>query len=85
MNASSLCKRLFRRRLKRFAREDIAHIDTQPLRALYVSDRCRDDPELLVAIWSELRLREQDLRVLSEPTISVQQDDGHRLGGRPAG
>jgi hypothetical protein len=44
-------------------------MESARLRAFYASDRCRNDSELLVAVWSELRLRERDLQALGEPTI----------------
>jgi hypothetical protein len=55
--------------------DEITLVATHRLLALYASQQCHDDPELLVAVWSELRLRKTDLRALSERTI-------HWHGGR---
>lgn len=71
VSARSLLNSLFRRGPKRFIRENIEGMETDRLRALYASDRCRDDPELLVLVWAELCLREKDLQALSEATVHL--------------
>jgi hypothetical protein len=64
-------RRLLLRKPRRCSAEEILLLATADLRALQSSDQCRDDPALLVAVWSELRLREKNMRNLGEPTIYV--------------
>jgi hypothetical protein len=77
MNARLLIRRFFQLREEQFTHEDIVLMDTSRLQALHGSERCRDNPELLVAVWIELHLRVKDLQSLNEATIGVRRgDDG---------
>lgn len=76
---------LFRRPPHKYTASEIEYMSTADLQILHSSDRYREDPELLVMVWSELALREKDLQMLGEPTIDVRQDRQERDPATNAG